>query len=109
MDELTTEEQEILEVFKELLGEVGALRYFCFFDEYKNVADGFVVSKENGEWVVYGYDRNCKSTRNTYADLYSLCVSMFGALDKGSTDYCIAVFPSLVEEALNESKGHGAK
>ena len=105
-DELTIEETVILMIFKKLMYKRGLLDEFYFFNTKGAGVGGFCIYKENGKWISYNYEKGEISGYREYNSLYDLCMDIFEALDKESTDYCIKTFPSLVDFALNGSKEH---
>ena len=103
-DELTAEEQILLVIFKKLMAKRGLLHHFYFFVRRSGGLGGFCIYKENGKWVSYIYERGEKCGYREYNDLFSLCMDIFEALDKESTDYCMKEFPLLVDEFLNSQR-----
>ena len=92
-DELTDEEQILLVIFKKLMAKRGLLHEFYFFVRRSGGLGGFCI-----------YERGEKCGYREYNDLFSLCMDIFEALDKESTDYCMKEFPLLVDEFLNSQR-----
>ncbi len=102
-DELTNDERIVLDTFIELMKKIGRIDMFTFFE--KIVGDcGVCVYKENGKWVTYDYERNEIHGYVEYDNLYQLCIYIFKELDKKGTDYCMKVFPELVQENLSSRR-----
>ena len=102
-DELTSEEEIMLSIFKQLLNKRVLLNEFYFFKRRSDGVGGFCIYKENEKWISYIYERGQKYGYSEYSDLYSLCMHTFESLDKESTDYCKKEFPILVDEFSNSN------
>ena len=101
MEELEEDEKKILTVFINLMKEIKRDRSFTFLEKVEGGAGGFCIYKEDGKWITYTYEKGMKIGYREYDDLFSLCMDIFEALDKESTDYCIEVFPELVNRVMN--------
>ena len=101
MNELEENEKKILAVFINLMREIGRERSFTFLEKTEGGAGGFCIYKEDGKWITYTYEKGQKLGYREYDDLFSLCMDIFEALDKESTDYCIEVFPELVNKVMD--------
>ena len=104
---LSNEERTIMGIFIKLLKETGHLsRNVEIFPKGKIPEARLVVDKVDDKWVAYIYERAEISGYREYDGLYSLCLDVFEALDKNSTDYCVDIFVPLVEDIINnEFKG----
>ncbi len=104
-DELTENEKIVFDTFVELMKKIGRIDMFTFFEK-KVGPCGVCVYKENGKWITYDYERNEINGYVEYDNIYQLCIYIFKSLDKKSTDYCMKVFPELVQENLSKGNSH---
>ena len=100
-EELTSEEKKVLTVFIELMEKIGRRHSFTFLEKVNGGAGGFCIYKEDDKWITYTYEKGLKLGYREYDKLYDLCMDIFEALEKKDTDYCLSVFPTLVQEVCN--------
>ncbi len=103
-EKLNNEEKVILNVFSKLLNETGHLSRNVEIFPKEYIEDRLIVEKKDDKWVFYINERGKVSSYREYNDLFSLCMDLFEALDKESTDYCMKEFPLLVGESLNSQR-----
>ena len=101
--ELTSEERIIFNIFNQLIHEIGRAYDFIFFDKEAGGLGEICIYKDvNNKWVLYVIERGQKFGYREYDNLYDLCLDVFEMFEKKNTDYCVSVFPALVQNALNE-------
>ncbi len=102
--ELTSKEYIIFKTFKQLLQEIGRVHDFYFFNQTENNRgeNRICIYKDiNNKWISYVSERNQMCGYREYDNLYDLCLDSFESLEKKDTDYCLSVFPELVQNELD--------
>jgi len=107
-NDLTNEEQIILNVFIQLLKDTGDYIRNIIYPESEDKIDEFIerlqVYKKGNVWVAYVLERNEKSGYTEFHTLYSMCMAIFNSMEKTHSDYCLSRFPIMVQQALENNK-----
>lgn len=76
-NEITEEENEIIEVFKQEL-KVNGYDGYCSFDG--NVSNGYFIYKEGRNWVVEFNKKGSITSSKKYTNIYNTCLDILGEM-----------------------------
>ena len=104
-DDLTREEQVVLEAFMKLMNDVGEAESFLFFNKTEIKECHYCIYKENNKWISYIYENGEKKEYHECDNLYRLCINIFESLSKKERDYCLKNFAAYINgEMINKRR-----
>lgn len=103
-DDLTREEQIVLEAFIKIIKDNGLLYLFNFLNK-KPCPDGTMcIYKNQDNWVASFYERGEEYERKEFDNLYRLCIYAFYQLEEKNKDYCLKNFAQYINNEVSNKR-----
>ncbi len=102
-DDLTREEQIVLEAFIKIIKDNGLIYLFNFLDHPHGEGTIYIYKKDDN-WVRCFYERGEEHDHKEYDNLYRLCIDIFELLEKKNRDYCLKNFTQYINNEVSNRR-----